>query len=422
MPLPIKKKMWRYLATLAVTATFGVIYRRRRVDVADILKEKAGVAIYHTGESPADVKDHDIVCHVPVQKVTDEFLRGSVGFSESYMKGWWTCQNLKSLLEQLNNVNLDTAKHYEIADLIQLGIRRIIVSMNGFNEDDGKLVAVQHYDLPREIYRQMLDPTMSYSCAYFTTPESDEITDDLEQAQRNKIDLIARKMDLQPGMKVLDIGCGWGHLADHFATTYDVEVVGVTISKEQFEYCQQTYSSDQVRFELKDYRHITETEFDRIVSVGMFEHVTSANYDVFFEVCQRVLKPKGLILLHTITGNTSHRPGEGNAFIMKYIFPNSQLPSLAQITAATSHKFVVEDAHNFGLYYAKTLEKWRENFDVDKINLQLNENNLEVMSDEFVRMWQMYLLMSQVGFESRKINLHQFVLSRGQTEVYQAIR
>lgn len=407
--------MWLYLIS---TLIFCYVVWKNHFKHNHVIKilSQIGVDVYDD-ETAAHtiIDDIDIVCYVDTSKVMDEFLKGSIGFMESYMAGWWSCNDLKGLLEKLNNANLDTAKQFTPLDFIELGIKRMVVEIKGFSRVDNELVALQHYDLPLTLYKEMLDPTMSYSCGYFKN------TDNLEDAQLNKINLIINKMHLEPGMKVLDIGCGWGSLAHNISKQYNVEVIGVTISKEQYHYCCEEYTQSNLYFELSDYRDI-EGKFDRIVSVGMFEHVTSKNYSEFFDVCQRLLKPKGLILLHTITGNKSHRPGEGNAFITKYIFPNSQLPSLSQIMEASSHKFITEDVHNFGLYYAKTLEQWYKNFDIDIINQKLAINGKDELTPEFIRMWRAYLLISQIGFESRKINLHQFVLSRGQTEVYDAVR
>ncbi len=357
----------------------------------------------------------DITIHD--DRAYDDFMSGTLGFMESYMKGYWSCYNLEDLFRKLEKANLHNLNIYTIPELIYLGLNRLRIKIMGFTEKAGELVGLQHYDLPHQLYETMLGPSMTYSCAYFKD------TDDLDKAQVNKMDLIARKMKLKPHQKVLDIGCGWGTLAYHLVKNYKVKVVAITISKEQFQYCQEKYRHPDLTFKLMDYRNLNYTDkFDRIVSVGMFEHVTSANFDIYFTVCQRVLKPNGLFLLHTITGDKSQRPGEGNPFIMKYIFPNSQLPSLSQITQAASYKFVVEDVHNFGLYYAKTLRKWIDNFDMFTINDLLLKDNKPTLEVSFTRMWHAYLTMSQIGFDTNKIFLHQIVLSRNQDEVYEACR
>ena len=360
-------------------------------------------------------REWDIIIHD--DQAYNEFTRGGLGFIESYIKGYWSCDDLAELFRKLEEANLYDTNLYTIPQLLYLGLNRIWIGIKGFNVKDGELVGLQHYDLPLELYETMLGPTMTYSCGYFKND------DNLDIAQTNKFDLIARKMHLKPGQKILDIGCGWGTLACYLAVQYDVEVVGITISKEQIKYCHEKYKNKALTFKLEDYRNLEgEEEFDRIISVGMFEHVVSCNYETYFEVCKRLLKPYGLMLLHTITGDKSHSPGDGNPFIMKYIFPNSQLPSLSQITEETAYKFVVEDIQNFGLYYAKTLKEWRSNFNTDEINKKLTEAGEDILTDSFIRMWEAYLIMSQVGFERNRIYLHQLVLSRGGDAVYEAVR
>ena len=398
--------MWSYLIG-TITAIVGVYLYRSRIDVEGILL-KADIKMINYDD---EQRVHDIVIHN--EKAKDDIMSGAIGFIESYMKGYWSCQDLEGLFNKLEQANLHELNLYTVPQLIFIGLNRLWIKIKGFNEKDGQLVGLQHYDLPRELYERMLGPTMIYSCAYFKD------TNSLDIAQERKLDLIARKMKLEPGMTVLDIGCGWGTLATYLVTIFNVKVTAITISNEQIKYCQETYDHPDLTFKLEDYRNLKSVVFDRIVSVGMFEHVTSANYDTYFKVCQSLLKPKGLVLVHTITGDKSHQPGEGNPFIMKYIFPNSQLPSLSQITEAISYKFTVEDVHNFGQYYAKTLKAWRNNFDPAEINNTLSENRL---SKSFIRMWNAYLIMSQIGFERNRIFLHQIVLSRGQNEVYEAVR
>lgn len=381
-------------------------------DVSSIF-EKADVHLYNSSNS-FNAREWDIIIYN--DKAYDEFMTGSLGFMESYMKGYWSCDDLETLFRKLEQANLYELNLYTIPQLIYLGLNRLRIKITGFNETDGQLVGLQHYDLPRELYETMLGKSMTYSSAYFKG------TDNLDVAQWNKMKLIAEKMNMEPGMKVLDIGCGWGSLAYFLVFNYDVKVTGITISQEQLKYCQENFQHPNLTYKLQDYRNITDTDFDRIVSVGMFEHVTSANYETYFRICQRILKPDGLFLLHTITGDRCHHPGEGNPFIMKYIFPNSQLPSLSQITKAVSYKFIVDDVQNFGLYYGTTLSKWRENFDIDEINTKLINNGKPQLNDTFIRMWNMYLIMSQIGFETNKIFLHQLVLTKSRDKVYKASR
>ena len=407
--------MWNYVAIgslvmIGIYKLISTIYTNR-INISDILL-KADIKMIPDGENSENIRPWDII--IKNNQTYDDFVSGSLGFMESYMKGYWSCNNLEKLFQKLGDANLHNLNNYTLSQLIYLGISRLRIKLMGFSRKDGELVGLQHYDLPCQLYEIMLGPTMTYSCAYFKN------TDNLDQAQMNKMDLIARKLHLEPGVKILDIGCGWGTLSNYLVTNYDVEVVAITISKEQFKYCQEKYNNSKLEFKLQDYRDI-DGDFDRIVSVGMFEHVTSANYDTYFRACQRVLKPNGLILLHTITGDKSHSPGGGNPFIMKYIFPNSQLPSLSQIMGAVAYKFTVDDVQNFGLYYAKTLEKWRDNFDTVKINHILSKHNKSI-GESFIRMWEAYLAMSQIGFETEKIYLHQLVLTKNKNEVYEAVR
>ena len=404
--------MWGYV----VAGSLAILYLMSdNINISDIF-QKANIKIHDNNTATTNQKEKwDIVIHN--KKAYNDFMSGCLGFMESYMKGYWSCDDLEQLFRQIEEANLHDINIYTYSQLISLGLSRLKIKLLGFNEKDGQLVGAQHYDLPIELYETMLGPSMIYSCAYFKN------TDNLDVAQAKKMDLIARKMKLQPGMTILDIGCGWGSLGYFLVNRYKVKVIGISISKNQIKYCRENFQHDNLVFNLEDYRN-TKGSFDRIVSVGMFEHVTSVNYDTYFSVCQKILKPGGLFLLHTITGDKSHYPGGGNPFIMKYIFPNSQLPSLSQITKAVSYKFVVEDVQNFGLYYAKTLKEWRNNFDIDEINNKLMENSKPPLTNSFIRMWKAYLIMSQIGFEKNRIFLHQFVLSKSGKfdKVYEAVR
>ena len=238
---------------------------------------------------------------------------------------------------------------------------------------------------------------MNYSCAYWRYAQ------DLDQAQIDKMDLICRKLHLKPGMKVLEIGCGWGGFAKYAAENYEVNVYGITISKEQEQYAKESCKDLDVSFELKDYRELN-TQYDRIVSIGMFEHVGYKNYKQYMEVAHRCLKEDGLFLLHTIGRNSSARATE--PWINKYIFPNGMTPSAKQISAASESLFVIEDWHSFGQDYDKTLMAWHENF----------QNNLSKLKDSyderFQRMWRYYLLMCAGSFRARRNQLWQLVLTK----------
>ena len=249
-----------------------------------------------------------------------------------------------------------------------------------------------HYDLSDELYDTFLDPDRQYSCAYFTNSDNS-----LEQAQADKMAHIAAKLDLRPGQQVLDIGCGWGGMALYLNRVAKVEVLGITLSTEQLKVARKAAAdagvSDQVRFELVDYRKL-DGQFDRIVSVGMFEHVGLAHYDEFFAKCRDLLKPDGVMLLHTI-GRLGTANAAPNPFTDKYIFPGYHLPSLAQMSAASAKsRLIASDVETLRLHYAFTLQHWLARV------IQARAK-IEAMYDErFFRMWEFYLSGTIVMFEN----------------------
>ena len=249
-----------------------------------------------------------------------------------------------------------------------------------------------HYDLKDELYELFLDADKQYSCAYFTDPANS-----LEQAQADKKAHIAAKLALEPGMRVLDIGSGWGGMALYLHQVAGVEVLGVTLSERQLKVARERAAAagvgDHVKFELIDYRHLDE-HFDRIVSVGMFEHVGAKHYDEFFAKCRELLKPDGVMLLHTIgkLGEVSKAP---DPFTDKYVFPGYHLPSLSQmVDASEKSRLIASDVENLRLHYALTLRHW-----LDRATKA--RSKIEAMYDErFFRMWEFYLAGGIVMFES----------------------
>jgi cyclopropane-fatty-acyl-phospholipid synthase len=261
-------------------------------------------------------------------------------------------------------------------------------------------VGREHYDLDQELFRHMLDPYLCYSCGYWEQAET------LEQAQQAKLELICRKLQLKPGMKLLDIGCGWGSLMRYAATHYQVSCVGLTISREQAAAGVLLDRQLPIRYELTDYRQFNldkHQRFDRVASVGMFEHVGLHNHADYFNTVMRCLKPDGLFLLHTIGKNQSHAPID--PWIEKYIFPNGELPSLQELTHATEKNWVIEDVHNFGADYDRTLMAWHDRF--QHAWPQLKDRH----SERFHRMWNYYLLSCAGTFRARSNQLWQLVLS-----------
>jgi cyclopropane-fatty-acyl-phospholipid synthase len=341
------------------------------------------------------------------------FRDNSLGLGESYMLGWWEAGD-KTLDELFYQICKADVKN-ELANLSLYS--KINLTFSWLYKywfpvrtiEDSKVVAIQHYDLDKEIYEAMLEP-MVYSCGYYTNSNNT-----LKEAQINKMEIIKKKLNIRPGMKVLDIGCGWGELAAYFGKD-NIFVDAITISNEQYKYAKEKFENDFIKFYLSDYRLFEPSyQYDAIVSVGMFEHVNSNNYIEFMKIVHKLLKPAGLFLLHTIGSIKTSIVCD--KWINKYIFPNSCLPSLAQISSSSEGYFVIEDVHNFGSHYDKTLMHWYKNFILrfDEINKKL----AKPLNKEFYRMWTYYLLSCAGSFRARKIQLYQVVLAKDPTNVYQ---
>ncbi|MCE0799502.1 MULTISPECIES: cyclopropane fatty acyl phospholipid synthase [unclassified Buttiauxella] len=336
----------------------------------------------------------DIQVHNPdfYKRVLQE---GSIGLGESYMEGWWDCAALDVLFEKILRAKLDEKAPKNFRDLAR------VAGMRLFNLQTRKrawIVGKEHYDIGNDLFAKMLDPYMQYSCGYWKDATN------LRQAQEAKLKMLCEKLQLQPGMKLLDIGCGWGGLAQYAAEHYNVHVTGVTISEEQQKMAQERCTWLDVSIKLMDYRDL-DSHFDRIVSVGMFEHVGPKNYDTYFEVVNRCLKPDGMFLLHTIGANKSDT--NVDPWINKYIFPNGCLPSVKQIASASEPHFVVEDWHNFGADYDLTLMDWHQRFNLFWPEIQDN------YSESFKRMFNYYLTSCAGAFRARDIQLWQVLFSRG---------
>ncbi|MBC8943872.1 MULTISPECIES: cyclopropane fatty acyl phospholipid synthase [Xenorhabdus] len=353
--------------------------------IANDLLQEADVEI--NGKRPFDiqVKNPDFYKRVLKQ--------GSLGLGESYMDGWWDCERLDIFFYKVLRAGLEHSIPKNIKDILKVIASRV------FNLQSPKrawIVGEEHYDLGNDLFTLMLDPYMQYSCGYWKDANT------LEEAQSNKLRLICEKLQLSPGMTLLDIGCGWGGLAAYAAKHYNVSVTGVTISVEQQKYAQDRCKDLDVKIILEDYRDLN-LQFDRIVSVGMFEHVGYKNYANYFDIVRKNLKPDGLFLLHTIGSNQDKI--NVDAWISKYIFPNGHLPSIAKIAKASTGKFVMEDWHNFGADYDRTLMAWYERFIK---NWSKIENNY---SPRFKRMFSYYLNACAGAFRARDIQLWQVMFS-----------
>ena len=321
---------------------------------------------------------------------------GSLGLGEAYMEGWWECAALDEFFTRVLRFGL----HHKASGISQLLLTGVSRVMNLQSPKRSQRVARQHYDIGNDLYAQMLDTRMMYSCGYWRDAAN------LNEAQEHKLDLIACKLDLQPGMRVLDIGCGWGGGCEYFAERHGVEAVGITLSTEQADFARERCKNHPVEVFEMDYRDLPpDDRFDAIYSIGMFEHVGFKNYTTFMEKVYRLLSEEGLFLLHTIGSNTTATATD--AWINRYVFPGGMLPSIPQIGRTLENFFVMEDWHNFGLDYDRTLLEWRKNFERgwEKLDRQRYD-------DRFFRMWQYYLNCCAGSFRSRQNQLWQILLSK----------
>lgn len=349
------------------------------------LLEKAGIGV--DGRQPYDMIVHD-------QRLFQRILSsGNLGLGEAFMEGWWDCPELDDFFFRVLRARVDN-------DLVTPAAILGALAGKLFNfqlKSRSYRVAEKHYNIGNDLFRGMLDSNMLYSCAYW------ENTDDLRKAQENKLRLIFNKLMLEPGMRVLDIGCGWGGAAKFAAESFGAHVTGITVSTEQVKVARSMCSGLPVEIRLMDYRDLDET-FDRIYSIGMFEHVGYKNYREYFSVARRCLHDEGLFLLHTIGGNESVSCTD--PWISRYIFPNSMLPSASQVTAAAEGLFVLEDWHVFSHDYYLTLKSWHRNFQ------RHIETSGSSYPEHFSRMWTYYLLSCAGAFRARTLQLWQVLLSK----------
>jgi cyclopropane-fatty-acyl-phospholipid synthase len=350
------------------------------------------------GSRPWDLQIHD---ERFFKRVLSE---DALGLGESYVEGWWDAEALdefffRLLSIDLRGVRVSTMKKWTVLKdrlLNRQGRRRAFV------------VGERHYDRGNDLFQAMLDRRLTYTCGYWKKATN------LEEAQEAKLDLVCRKIGLQPGEKVLDIGCGWGSFMKYAAEKYGASAVGVTVSREQAELGRELCAGLPVEFRVEDYREVAGT-FDHVVSLGMFEHVGPRNYRVFFEKVNECLADDGLLLLHTCGNMVSDRSTD--PFTEKYIFPNSVVPSIRQIGEATERLMVMEDWHNFGQDYDPTLMAWNANFEAAWDELRPH------YGDDFYRMWRYFLLSGAGSFRVRRVNLWQIVFSkRGLLGGYSPIR
>ncbi|MBK1632645.1 cyclopropane-fatty-acyl-phospholipid synthase [Thiohalocapsa halophila] len=324
--------------------------------------------------------------------------RGSLGLGEAYVAGVWEAERLDETIRRLLAANLDRIA-MPMDALRRAALATAALWRNRQGRRGARAAASFHYDAGNALFRAMLGPSMVYSCGYWRA------ADNLDDAQAAKLDLICRKLDLAPGQRLLDIGCGWGSLAAHAARRYGVEVLGVTLSREQQTFAARRTADLPVTIRLQDYRDVR-GRFDRIVSVGMFEHVGPRNYRAFFDTAAQLLADDGLLLLHTI--GRYDTTAQTDAWIDRHVFPGGKLPSAAQIAAAIERRFVFEDWHNFGPDYDRTLTAWWENlrraWEPQGFAARCGEAQL--------RRWRYYLLACAGFFRARHGQLWQVVLCK----------
>jgi cyclopropane-fatty-acyl-phospholipid synthase len=340
------------------------------------------------GERPWDITVHNNAFYKRI--LNDQ----SLGFGESYMEGWWDSIALDACIFHILRADLE--KNLTPTWLMRWEVFKAKL-FNRQSRSRSMQVIDQHYQLGNDFFEKMLDPLMTYSCGYWDKAAT------LEEAQKAKYDLIARKLGLESGMRVLDIGCGWGGFARYISEHYGVQVVAITLSENQAAYAKMLCQGFPVEVRVQDYRDVHEV-FDRIVEIGMFEHVGQKNYRTFMEITHRCLKENGMLMLHTIGRNTSALTCD--PWIDKYIFPGGHLPSITQIGASIEGLFIMEDWHNFSVDYDKTLMAWFDNFNTNW------EQMKESYSPTFYRMWKFYLLSCAGAFRARQIQLWQVVLSK----------
>ena len=340
------------------------------------------------GDNPWDLQVHNEDFYELV------LTGGALALGESYMAGWWDCRALDAFFDKILRARLDNKMKKSARFYWQILAAKVF---NLQKKSRAFLVGKKHYDIGNDLYRAMLDSNMVYTCGYWKR------ADNLDDAQIDKMDLVCRKVELQPGMKVLELGCGWGSFARYAAQKYGAEVTAVTVSKEQVSLGKELCQGLPVNIRLQDYRRV-QGLYDRVISIGIMEHVGYKNYRTYMETVARTLKDDGIAFFHTIGNNFSM--SISNPWTTRYIFPNGQLPSISQLAKAMEGLFVMEDWHNFGPDYDKTLMAWYDNF----------EKNWPEFAgrygDRFYRMWRYYLLSSAGAFRSRSTQLWQVVMTK----------
>ena len=350
------------------------------------LMEAAGITV--NGDKPYDIQVQD-------DKFFERVLQQTtLGLGESYMDRWWECKALDRFIEKIFRADLLSKIKQDWATAWNIVKAKIF---NLQNTRRAFIVGKKHYDIGNDLYRKMLDKQLQYTCGYWKDVKT------LDAAQEAKLAMVCRKLRLEPGMEIVELGCGFGGFAKYAAQKYGVRVTGFTVSKKQAEFGKKLCRGLPVEIRLDDYRKASGL-YDRVVSIGLMEHVGYKNYRTYMKLTHKLLKDDGIAFVHTIGSNTSRRICE--PWTTTYIFPNSMLPSIAQLGKAMEGFFVMEDWHNFGEDYDKTLMAWYKNF------LQAWPELKSKYGERFFRMWEYYLLSCAGGFRSRRMQLWQIVMTK----------
>jgi len=354
-----------------------------------IIEEMLHLAKIHiAGSEPWDIHIHNE--HFYRRILSDAVL----GLGESYMDGWWDCEDLDEFIYRLIKAELE--KQISPLKILMPVLKSKIMNLQ--TKVRARRDVSYHYNLGNELFQNMLDKRMTYSCGYWKD------SDNLNAAQEAKLDLVCKKIQLEPGMMLLDIGCGWGSLLKFASEKYGVKSVGITLSEAQVKLGRELCEGLPVEIKLLDYRDLN-GKYDRIVSIGMFEHVGSKNYNNFMKIVNHCLNDDGIFLLHTIGAKTIATTSD--PWTAKYIFPGGMLPMVSQIAAASEGFFVMEDWHNFGYDYSRTLQAWYHNF-----NRNWEKIKSEHYDERFYRMWKYFLLSCAGSFRARRNQLWQIVFSK----------
>ncbi|MGV8151179.1 MAG: cyclopropane fatty acyl phospholipid synthase [Candidatus Woesearchaeota archaeon] len=360
-------------------------------DVVKTILKNAGINI--NGHNAWDIQVHD-------ERFYGRVLSGgSLALGESYMDGWWDVKALDEFFYRVVRSGLEK-RRIGVKSLILPYIRAKLFNTQRSNAYH---IGQWHYDIGNELYEAMLDSNMQYSCGYWKDAKN------LEEAQKAKLDLICKKLKLKKGETLLDIGCGWGTLLKYAAKKYGVKGVGITVSEKQAKLAREKCKGLPVEILVQDYR-LMHRKFDKIVSVGMIEHVGFKNYSTFMKTVHQCLNDDGIFLLHTI-GSYNSSTGAGDPWVDRYIFPDGKLPSIAQLSRASEGLFMTEDLQCFGSYYSDTLRAWHANFVKAWPKLKSQYD------DRFYRMWTYYLLMFTGTFRARLNQLWQIVYTKVGNEV-----